>query len=154
MEDDRLNHRSAGGIVFRLQSEIPEFLALHQVRANGEEQWVMPKGHAEDAETSEETARREIQEEVGLKLIQNIGFVGTEKYQYVEADGILNRKSVDWFLFLADSLEHPAPREEEGFDHFLWLQYGNARLKYSHEDVLEFLDRAYEMALNWKAKNH
>jgi len=153
MKDEELDHHSSGGIVFRLQSESPEFLVLHQVRANGEEQWVMPKGHAEDAETSEETARREIQEEIGLKEIQNLGFVGTENYQYVDADGGLNRKSVDWFLFLADSLEHPVPREEEGFDRALWLQYGKARLKYSQGDVLQFLDRANEMVLGWTKRN-
>jgi bis(5'-nucleosidyl)-tetraphosphatase len=54
---------SAGGVVYRLGSDGPEFALI---KASG--RWLFPKGTMEKGETPEATALREISEETGLPL--------------------------------------------------------------------------------------
>ena len=61
--------KSAGAIVFRIENTKPKYLLLHYPSsANAKkEYWDLPKGHVEEGETEEETARREVKEETGLE---------------------------------------------------------------------------------------
>lgn len=67
---------SAGGLV--LNAEDSELVALisHRNRA-GREDWCIPKGHAEDGETLEQAAVREVFEETGLRaeIIDSLGVI-------------------------------------------------------------------------------
>lgn len=61
-----LYQKSAGAMVFRRKSGRVEFLLLLQMQANPHT-WSFPKGHMEMGEEEEDTARREIFEESGLR---------------------------------------------------------------------------------------
>jgi len=55
---------SAGGVVYKLTPQGPKFvLGQH----SGYHKWVLPKGLIEPGETSQQTAIRETEEEVGVK---------------------------------------------------------------------------------------
>ncbi len=56
--------RSAGGVVYRKTGEGYEFLLG---KHSGYHKWVLPKGHIEPGETEQETAVREVEEELGVK---------------------------------------------------------------------------------------
>ena len=63
--------KSCGAILCRETEELPQVLLIRH--KNGELRG-FPKGHVEDRETEEETARREIWEETGLKAKLDTGF--------------------------------------------------------------------------------
>ena len=59
------NCSHAGGIVFRVIGDVPEFLIVTS-RSNPEH-WVLPKGHIEPGESPRSAAVREVLEETGVE---------------------------------------------------------------------------------------
>ena len=64
--------RAAGGVVYREQPGGVEVLLVHRPRYDD---WSLPKGKADGAEADEDTARREVEEETGLRcrLVREVG---------------------------------------------------------------------------------
>lgn len=58
-----------------------KFLAMQRRGAHGEGSWSVPGGHLEFGESFEDTARREVMEETGLK-IQNVRFGAVTNDQF------------------------------------------------------------------------
>jgi 8-oxo-dGTP pyrophosphatase MutT (NUDIX family) len=54
----------AGGVVYRMNNNRPEFLVI--TSRQNPEHWILPRGHIESRESTEEAAVREIREETGL----------------------------------------------------------------------------------------
>src|SRR5262245_51640057 len=73
MSDADLTH--AGGVVRSVRNGQPLFLLVRARRPPHD--WVLPKGHIEEGETAEETARREVREESGVKadVVRHVGDV-------------------------------------------------------------------------------
>ena len=59
------HEKSCGGIVYRKFHGNTEILLIKHVKSG---YWSFPKGHVENGETEEETAKREIKEETGLSV--------------------------------------------------------------------------------------
>ena len=137
-------HRCAGGIVTRRSDECVEFLLLKQIRAGGEVQWVMPKGHIEKGETSEGAAIREVREEAGIEELRVVACLGEQEFQYREGDEVQHKKLIRWYLLQAPHGAHPMLKTEEGFIKSKWLPYKEARKQCSHDDFREWVDRAAE----------
>lgn len=94
------NEVSAGGVVFRFDTKnLPQVLIC---KHSGYHKWVLPKGHVEADETLEQTAQREVSEEVGVHATVLQPIAEPEKYIY-----ILNNerifKTVHYFLMRYDS---------------------------------------------------
>ncbi len=66
-----LYHRSCGAIIYRHDEDRIRYLLIYQ---RGSHTWSFPKGHMERGESEEMTARREIWEEVGMKVDFISGF--------------------------------------------------------------------------------
>ena len=91
--------RTAGGIVIGPSGTI----AMIQVH-NGNGAWLFPKGHIEEGEAEEETARREIAEETGLTDLEYIDDLGTYERYRITQDGSEDRselKQIHMYLFAA-----------------------------------------------------
>lgn len=84
---------SAGGIVFRKNSDVIEVIELHDRYAR----FSIPKGKMEPGETIEQTALREIVEETGIQgaIIQPLH---TVYYQYYHPKHGPTDKEVHYFL--------------------------------------------------------
>ena len=68
--------KSCGAVVFtRINNEIKYLLIRSLTGVYG-----FPKGHVEDGETEEETALREVREEVGLEVKLILGFRSEDEY--------------------------------------------------------------------------
>lgn len=76
--------KSCGGVVYtKIENKI-YFVIVESITGS----YGFPKGHIENGETEEETALREIQEEVGLNVKLDNTFCMVDKYK-------LNRSGVD-----------------------------------------------------------
>jgi 8-oxo-dGTP pyrophosphatase MutT (NUDIX family) len=104
----------AGGVVVRATGEQQEFLVVRARRSPHD--WILPKGHIEAGESSEEAALREVREEAGVEaeILQRIG-----RNEFVAPDGPAR---VDYFLmrFLGEAEPHEN-RERR------WCSYAEAR---------------------------
>ncbi|MDQ5950439.1 MAG: hypothetical protein QG585_381 [Patescibacteria group bacterium] len=91
-----MEHRSYGIIVFRKKGVDLEFLL---VKNKNTDYFGFPKGTPEEEETPEETARREFQEETGLKAPKDF-FEETfvEEYDFKGSEGKNIHKINTYFL--------------------------------------------------------
>src|SRR5450759_597964 len=77
---------TAGGVVFRRnkQGEI-EILLIQDAK----DRWTIPKGHIEEGETAQQTAKREIGEEAGLTDTEVLGWLGKIHFRYRRLDKLV-----------------------------------------------------------------
>lgn len=83
--------KSCGAVIYRNFKGKTEFLTVKS-KAHGH--WGFPKGHVEKGESEEDTAKREVLEEVGLKITLIDGF--RAKTEYFISENI--KKEVVFFL--------------------------------------------------------
>jgi 8-oxo-dGTP pyrophosphatase MutT (NUDIX family) len=128
--------KCCGAVIFRKKGSKMEFLvAKHKDSGGGH--WEFPKGHMEEGETEEETAVREIYEEVGLKVRIVEGFRDTISYR----DPIRNEdKIVVWFLAEWSSGDVKYVFDE--LDDHAWLKYDDAHAKLTFDNTKVVLAKA------------
>jgi len=132
-----INHKSCGGIIFGKKNNEIEYLIVKHKEINGGH-WDFPKGHIEKGETEEETAIREIYEEVGLKVKILESF--REDISYV-ADKEKNiHKTVVFFLCEAVSSEVKYVFDE--LENHQWLAYEEAMERLTFDNSKGILKKA------------
>lgn len=107
---------SAGGVVYKLKNGKPLILLLK----DHNNKWTFPKGLIEGSEDKLETAKREIEEEVGLKRISFVDQLSPIGYWY-QWEGELIKKTVYYYLFETKGDEELVPQEEEGITEAKWF---------------------------------
>ena len=110
-EIEALFQKSCGAVVFRKTSEGFEYLCLFQRRS---QTYSVPKGHMEAFETEEQTAKREIKEEIGISVDFVTNFKKTIRYD------IPGGKHKTVVLFLAECTQQLKIDSREIENH-LWL---------------------------------
>ena len=111
--------KSCGAVVFtRMNNEIQYLLIRNLTGIYG-----FPKGHVEQGETEEQTALREVFEEVGLAVKLVSGF-----------------RSED---------EHPIPQKEDTMKQIVYFlgEYSNQEFTYQIEELTDALLTDYETAM-------
>ena len=77
--DEVVRETTSGGIVFRRNANNALEILLIQDAKN---RWTIPKGHVEPGEEPKQTAKREIQEETGLKEMKVYSWLGKVNFRY------------------------------------------------------------------------
>jgi 8-oxo-dGTP pyrophosphatase MutT (NUDIX family) len=123
--------RAAGGVVWRRGPNGLEVLLIHRPRYGD---WSFPKGKAKDeTESDEETAIREVEEEVGLRLEPGPEL---ETARYRDSKG--RRKVVRyWAMELPDG-DEPIPGD--GVDEVRWVELDEAAQQLSWDRDVVVLD--------------
>lgn len=123
--------RAAGGVVWRRGADGLEVLLIHRPRYDD---WSFPKGKAKnDAEGDEETAVREVEEEVGLRLELGPELAST---RYRDSKG--RRKVVRyWAMELTLGEE---PMAGDGVDQVAWVPVEEAPGRLTWDRDLAVLD--------------
>ncbi|MBR3018950.1 MAG: NUDIX domain-containing protein [Clostridia bacterium] len=135
--------KSCGAVVFSRKDGEIRFVIVQEMAGA----YSFPKGHMEGNETEEQTARREVFEEIGLRPAFLDGFRETDEYDLREKPG--TRKRVTYFL--AEYQDEPlTPRPGEIRDIQL-LTYDQAMRLFEYEGTRRVLTAAYA-AIREKAK--
>ena len=133
--------KSAGAVIFRREKDKIKYLLLHYPSATRRpnDYWDLPKGHIEGKEKIEETARREVEEETGLKDIKFVkGFKEWIKYFFkFKVKTIF--KIVTFLLAETKTSEVKISGEHIGYK---WLSYEEALEQLTFKNAKEILKKA------------
>ena len=134
--------KSVGAIIFRREAGRIYYLILHYPSGH----WEFARGHGEEGEDEQKTARREIKEETGLKDLKIIsGFRGYSKFFFRRTYGLAGeaRKNAPWvfklvvlYLAQAKTGNVKISKEHQGY---AWMLYGDAvkKLPKNAKEVLK-----------------
>ncbi|HRN78411.1 MAG TPA: NUDIX domain-containing protein [Candidatus Dependentiae bacterium] len=126
---------SAGIIVFYDNNGMREYLLLYYPHGH----WDLPKGKLEAGETKEQAAVRELAEETGLSAELISGFTESLSYVYTEADGVLTKKTVYFFLGRVETKDVMLSHEHSGY---IWLPFNDAIKRLSFDNAKSVLQKA------------
>ena len=133
---------SAGGIVFRDGDGGPEILIGRRRGERARVTWSLPKGTPERAETTEQTALREVHEETGLEM-RIVDTVGDIHYRFTR-DGIRIDKTVHYFLMEptgGDIADH-----DHEFEEVRWVPLAEADRLMSFQTERDVVTKALTLA--------
>lgn len=124
--------KSAGAIIYVIKNGVPHYLLLHYPSGH----WEFARGHGEEGETEEETVRREVAEETGLKDVKIIpGFKEHTKLIFKRTYNLPPEKKdqAPWIVKIVTLYLAEAQTQEVKISHehkgFLWLPYEAAHKK-------------------------
>ncbi len=120
---------TAGGIVFRHGEKGIEILLIQDAK----DRWTIPKGHIEEGETAQQTARREIGEEAGLKEVDILGWLGKIHFRYRRIDKLV-LMTTQIYLVRAKG-DTNAIKKEEWMNGIKWFPFHDALDAIEYEDI-------------------
>lgn len=139
--------KSAGAVVFRREGNEIYYLLLHYQPGH----WDFPKGHIEAGEREEETVKREIAEETGIKdIVIMEGF--REQIKYFFRNTYDKKKNTSWiFKVVAFYLAETATKGVKiSFEHkgFKWLPYKEAMEQLTFKNAKNILTKAHDCIIS------
>jgi 8-oxo-dGTP pyrophosphatase MutT (NUDIX family) len=108
---------AAGGVVENLQGEL---LFIHRLGV-----WDLPKGKAEEGESIEETALREVEEECAIAPLSIVKPLSPTFHTY-RLKGKLVLKKTFWYHMRYEGNLQPKPQVEEDITKVEWINKNNA----------------------------
>ncbi len=126
---------AAGGLVFNEEAHL--LLIFRRGK------WDLPKGKADEGETIEATAMREVMEETGLQQLQLIKSAGTTLHtyfdQWLQEDVI---KKTYWFVMHADGSQKLIPQTEEDIEEIIWADADRIKtcMHNSYSNIVEIIE--------------
>lgn len=129
---------SAGGVVYRRRENAVEVVLCGR---KDPPTWNLPKGTPDLGESLVDTARREVEEETGLK-VHVLGRIGLIRYRFVR-DGVRYHKTVHFYLMepVGGALEEHDPE----FDMVEWFPVAEACLRLTFDNEVRIVRRAAAM---------
>ena len=129
---------TAGGIVFRHAKDGKgiEILLIQDAK----DRWTIPKGHIEEGETAQQTARREIGEEAGLKEVDVLGWLGKIHFRYRRVDKLV-LMTTQIYLVRAKG-DTNAIKKEEWMNGIKWFKFTDALDEIEYEDIAKLILKA------------
>lgn len=141
---------SAGAVVLRKEDSKIYYLLLHYKSGH----WDFPKGHIEEGESEEETVKREVAEETGIKDIKIVGgFKKWIKYFFRRTYDLKRpeKKKAPWvFKIVIFYLVETKTKEVKiSFEHigFKWLSYEEALKQITFKNGKEILKKANDFLM-------
>ncbi len=135
---------SAGGVVVRRRNGSWEFLAIKDRFGR----WSFPKGHREAGESAEETARREVEEETGVRG-EVVARLGRIRYFFTR-EGRRIRKTVEWYL-MREKGGTPRPQAGE-IEEVSWIRAEEIDSLSIYPQLRDLIRRALKMLEGGKAR--
>jgi 8-oxo-dGTP pyrophosphatase MutT (NUDIX family) len=121
---------TAGGVVFRRDKDGGIEILLIQ---DAKDRWTIPKGHIEEGETAQETAKREIGEEAGLTDTEVLGWLGKIHFRYRRVDKLVLMTTQIYLVRAAGDTN--AIKKEEWMNGIKWFKFNDALDAIEYEDI-------------------
>ncbi|MDO4759929.1 MAG: NUDIX domain-containing protein [Candidatus Saccharibacteria bacterium] len=122
---------TSGGIIFRLSEDQKDIEIL--LIQDSKERWTIPKGHIEPGETAKMTARREIEEETGLKNVSILSWLGKIHFKYRRLDKLVLMTTQVYLVQALDKSE--MPMKEKWMKGIRWFKFPDAIDAIEYEDI-------------------
>ena len=107
---------------------------------HGKGHWALPKGHGEKDETPEQTARRELAEETGIKDVELDNSKTFEEHYFFKQNGESISKSVTYFVGKVSSKSVKIQPAE--ISDYAWLSFDEAIKKATFKETQKILEQA------------
>lgn len=121
---------TAGGVVYRRNKQGEVEILLIQ---DAKDRWTIPKGHIEQGETAQETAKREIGEEAGLTDVEVLGWLGKIHFRYRRIDKLVLMTTQ---IYLVKAMGNTnAIKKEEWMNGIKWFSFNDALDAIEYEDI-------------------
>lgn len=121
---------TAGGIVFRRSQKGDVEILLIQ---DSKDRWTIPKGHIEEGETAQQTAKREIGEEAGLQNVEVLNWLGKIHFRYRRVDKLVLMTTQ---IYLVKALgDTNKIKKEEWMNDIKWFTFHDALDVIEYEDI-------------------
>jgi|ERR1051325_3579985 ADP-ribose pyrophosphatase YjhB (NUDIX family) len=138
---------TSGGVVVKaIDAQLK--VALARDPAEGENAWVIPKGHVREGESLEITAIREIREEVGVQEPVLLHYLGCITRLSVEDWGETVEKDIHLFLSYALGLAEIRPADFETVVESGWFTLKEAVEVIPFKEDADFLKRELGLLLS------
>jgi len=121
---------TAGGIVFRRDEKNGVEILLIQ---DAKDRWTIPKGHIEEGETAQQTAKREIGEEAGLKQVDVLGWLGKIHFRYRRIDKLVLMTTQIYLVRAMGDTDDI--QKEEWMNGIQWFKFHDALDAIEYEDI-------------------
>ena len=95
--------------------------------------WTIPKGHIEPGETAKMTARREIEEETGLKNVSILTWLGKIHFKYRRAEKLVLMTTQIYLVQALDMKDMPIG--EKWMKGIKWFSFAEALDLIEYEDI-------------------
>lgn len=128
---------TSGGIVYRRTKKGDLEILLIQ---DAKDRWTIPKGHIEEGETAQATAKREIGEEAGLKDVEVLGWLGKIHFRYRRIDKLV-LMTTQIYLVRAKG-DTNAIQKEEWMNGIKWFTFNDALDAIEYEDIAKLMLKA------------
>lgn len=139
--------KSFGAVVYYF-NEKPYFLLLKNTLKTT--YWEFPKGHAEENENVDKTARREVEEETGLRNLQIVpGFKHVLRWFFRFNNELIHKEAV-YIILKARKEDKDKAKKSKEHQEFAWLDFEQAREKMKIKSNREMLEKAYDFIKNYE----
>ena len=144
---------SAGGLVFREADDGIETLLCARTRPGRQGpdaplSWRLPKGTPEPGESVEETARREVQEETGVRVNLIAPITSIQYYFVGHDDGVRYDKTVHFYLM--EPLGGNTADHDAEFDVVEWQAYDRALQLLEYDNERSVLEAARSLIASYR----
>ena len=142
------HEKSAGAVIYYLENNKPKFLILQNTLKKT--YWEFPKGKIEKNENIEDTVKREVEEETGLKNIEIIpGFKETLTW-FFKLRGELIKKEAVYLLLKIPQTDKDKVEISSEHEKFSWMAIEEAMEKVNIKANRELVGKAYEFILEYE----
>lgn len=128
---------TAGGIVFRHGEDGGVEILMIQ---DAKDRWTIPKGHIEEGETAQQTARREIGEEAGLMNVDMLGWLGKIHFRYRRIEKLV-LMTTQIYLVRARGDTNDI-KKEDWMNGIKWFTFHDALEEIEYEDIAKLMLKA------------
>lgn len=120
--------KSCGAVIWRNNGGRREYLLILNKKGNACGHWGFPKGHVEADETEQETAKREIFEETGIRISSF-----AENFRTVSSYNPLPDVNKDVVYFLAEVDSDCVELQQSEVADYKWLDFYSAKAQMSFD---------------------